>query len=173
LLLAEGAAQAGSPFHTPTLTNLGPAGPEARTVVLRAVDRASRTLAFHTDWRSPKRHQIECDPRLAWVFYDRARRVQLRARGVAALHHRDDSARSVWDQTKAPSRVCYATPHPPGTPIPEPLPAPTDADSGWDDFCVVRCTIERLDLLLLAASGHRRVLWRHGVSGWHAHWIVP
>ena len=172
-LLAEGVTRGASPFHSPTLATLGPAGPEARTVVLRAADRASRTLAFHTDWRSPKRRQIQAEPHLAWVFYDTDRRLQLRASGRATLHRGDATARSAWEGMKDQGRVCYATPRTPGTPIAEPQPAPTDTEAGWGDFCVVLCTLERLDLLLLAASGHRRALWRLLDGAWSAGWVAP
>jgi len=63
-LLCEGVKSASSPFHTPALATVGEDGPEVRTVVLRSADAERRQISCDTDWRSPKRRQIELDNRV-------------------------------------------------------------------------------------------------------------
>ena len=78
--LAEGVSKGRDPFHTVTLATTGPAGAEARTVVLRGADAEARTLACHTDLRSGKVEELRADPRCTWLCYDRGRKLQLRRR---------------------------------------------------------------------------------------------
>ncbi len=60
--LEEGAAHQ-SGFHTPALATIGRDGaPRLRTVVLRGVDRAARSLRVHCDARSAKAAEIAADP---------------------------------------------------------------------------------------------------------------
>ena len=82
-LLEEGVDIAASPFHTPALATVGDDEADVRTVVLRYADAARRQIACHTDWRSPKRSQVETHSRVSWMVYDRTRNVQLRLRGQA------------------------------------------------------------------------------------------
>ena len=58
-LLEEGVHNNSSAFHTPALATIGDNGADVRTVVLRHADPAARQICCHTDWRSPKRRQIE------------------------------------------------------------------------------------------------------------------
>ncbi len=73
-------------WRTPVLATVGADGaPRARTVVLRAVERETRTLRLHTDRRSAKAAEIARNPNVALVFWDARARLQLRTVGIAAL----------------------------------------------------------------------------------------
>jgi hypothetical protein len=172
-LLGEGVESASSPFHTPALATVGEDGPELRTVVLRSADAERRQISCHTDWRSPKRRQVEQDRRVCWLFYDRDRKVQIRLRGQAVLHNVSEEARKRWDATPPRGRSCYSTLLAPGTPVDEPPEAPTALDVGFDNFAIMLCTVDLIDWLFLQAAGHQRAQlhWREGV--WKAGWVAP
>jgi hypothetical protein len=172
-LLSEGVRDASSPFHTPALATASEDGADVRTVVLRHADSAAREISCHTDWRSDKRLQIDRCNRVAWMFYSRERRVQLRLRGRAILHNLDRRSRDRWSRSPARSRVCYATPLAPGTPVERPSPAPDDGHGGWPNFTVLVCEVAVMDFLFLSAAGHRRALLQWQGDAWEAGWIAP
>lgn len=173
-LLSRGVADRRSPFHTPTLATAGAGGaPNLRTVVLRAFDPAARCLRFHTDRRSAKAVEIAADSRAMIHGYDAGAQVQLRIAGHASLHLDDALAETAWGASREMSRMCYASPHPPGAPVAAPPAAPLDAVSGRANFAAVTLRIATLDWLLLAHAGHRRAhfAWdADGVlaAGWRA-----
>jgi hypothetical protein len=72
------------------------------------------------------------------------------------------------------SRMCYAAPDAPGSPVPAPPPAPTDPEGGRENFCAVLLRVDTLDWLLLAAAGHRRARFAWDADGaLTAAWIAP
>lgn len=118
-LLTDGAAQGPGGFHLPTLATLAAAGgPRLRTVVLRAADRAGRTLRFHCDRRSDKAAELLAHPACALAAYDAGAKVQIRVEGYARLHTDDAVADAAWAGSRAMSRVCYGAEPGPGTALP-------------------------------------------------------
>ena len=53
-MIGRGVQDRRSAFHTPVLATQSADGPQARVLVLRAFDLATRALTFHTDTRSAK-----------------------------------------------------------------------------------------------------------------------
>ena len=173
-MLVDGAARGRAPFHTPVLASTGPAGPEARTVVLRAADPGARTVVCHTDQRSPKVAVIGDRPAVVWVFYDRDAKIQLRLRGHATLHHQDELAAGRWHVSRPGSRSCYQNPYPPGAEVDAPELALPDPDrDGYANFTVVQCTVEAIDWLYLHAAGHRRARFEWRSGQWQGQWVAP
>ncbi|NNE04536.1 MAG: pyridoxamine 5'-phosphate oxidase [Xanthomonadales bacterium] len=170
--LVDGVSSARNPFHTPAVSSLGTEGPEVRTVVLRGADPGERELFFHTDARSPKYAQLQADPRLEWMFYDRERKIQLRARGHCTVHREDNIALQRWQDTSDNSRWCYTSSEGPGTPI-ETADAVQHEDEGYVNFVAVRCRIERLDWLYLRAGGHLRCQFLWVGDSWDGQWVAP
>ncbi len=173
-LLAEGAANRRSAFHTPTLATIGLDGaPQARTLVLRGFDAAARTLRLHTDARSGKVAELAAEPRCALHGYDPAAGLQLRLRGHATVHD-DAVAEASWQASRPSSRSCYAIHPGPGTPVPEPPPAPRDAEAGRPHFRAILLRFDALDWLDLDAKGHRRAHFAWPADGPpSATWLVP
>lgn len=178
-LLANGAATSRSPFHTLVLASAGRDGaPKVRIVVLRAAERASRTLRIHTDIRSEKVRELGADPRAAISAYDPALKIQLRLEGTVTMHTSDAIAEAAWMASAPMSRACYAQIEAPGQPVAQPAPAPgpvrDDSRTGFENFVAVRFIATRIDYLCLAASGHRRAdLTWEGDDGWSSRWIAP
>ncbi|WP_295539924.1 pyridoxamine 5'-phosphate oxidase family protein [uncultured Thiohalocapsa sp.] len=177
--LGRGVADRRSGMRTVQLASLGLDGtPRVRSVVLRGVDRAERLLRVHTDRRSPKFAEISEHPAVEICAYDPRAKVQIRARGSAALAT-TAAAEPAWAATQPGSRACYRVSAPPGSPLVDPTavdPQPTPqapADAGREHFSVVLTTVARLDWLYLAARGHRRARFDWHEGRWQGRWLVP
>ena len=101
------------PGHLWRLPVFGSSG-HLRTVVLREVDVASRTLEFYTDVRSPKIQQLTTDNQCCWLIYDHTHKVQIRLDGSASIHTQDEIADQAWISCPDASRAAWLTPLPPG-----------------------------------------------------------
>lgn len=181
LNLAVGTAR--HPFHTPTVATVEDGQPRARVVVLRHADENSRTLRFHTDWRTPKVEQLAANPQVELCFYSPDDRLQVRATGIARVHHQNDFATERWQASALLSRRCYTAPTAPGTPVAAPAsglpvelegrePTEEEAAPGYDAFCVVDIAVTEIDALLLVFTGHRRAQWR-AKENWNGTWRIP
>jgi pyridoxamine 5'-phosphate oxidase len=79
LRLTRGVHDRHAPARHPTLATVSPDGrPQARTVVLRAADKAAGTLDIHTDLRSAKVADLRATPFAALHVWDAAAHLQLR-----------------------------------------------------------------------------------------------
>ncbi|KFN42730.1 pyridoxamine 5'-phosphate oxidase family protein [Arenimonas metalli] len=180
--LLAGARSGGDPFHQGVLATASPDGPQARYAVLRAVDPAGGTVAFHTDRRSPKVLQLASDPRVAWCFFGHGEQVRLA--GTVVLHHDDAGAEAAWAASRRSSRQNYAGLNAPGSLVGEPgeggppgLGAPPlDAaalDFARANFAVARLQVQSLDWLSLSAQGHVRARFDRTADGWQSAWVTP
>lgn len=176
-MLASGAEDRRHPFHQTTVATVCAEGlPRARTVVLRGVDRARRTLRFHTDTRSAKFAELGARPDCVLLFYDHGAKVQVRARGAARLHVGDELTAALWRQMREMSKECYRQPVAPGTPVGEPGGALAGGllpdEDGYRHFVAAVVSVAEIEWLYLAAAGHRRALLRYG-DGEAASWLAP
>lgn len=184
--LDAGARRAKHPFHTPVVATGGADDCDARVVVLRRASPEARELAFHTDARAPKVRLLQRCHTTAWVFYDPAAKVQVRAKGPTTVHIGDATAAQAWARTKLMSRRCYLAEVAPSTPADAPtsgLPAaliersPTaqESEAGFVNFAVCVTTVARLEWLYLAARGHRRAVftWDAAAARWRGTWLTP
>ena len=184
--LEDGAADRRHGFHLATIATVtAKGGPALRTVVLRAVDASRRTLAFHTDSRSPKVEQLARDPRMAVHFYDSESGLQLRLDGRTSIHRQDAKAETGFAGATLFARRCYLAEAGPGTRLGAPgsgLPAGLEeraprldeVRAGLQNFAVLEMTIHRLDWMSLAAGGHRRAILEWDAEGTlTASWVVP
>lgn len=182
-LLQQGARDRRAALHLPVVASAGPDGSDARVMVLRGVDRARHCLRFHTDRRAMKAAQISADPRVCIVGYDADARLQLRLHGVAVVQSGAEAS-AHWAATEAFGRRAYRTTLPPGSRLAAPgsgLPAEFErvaageppSEAGRENFAVLEVTLDRIEWLLLAHSGHRRAVHRRTGNGWHAEWCVP
>ena len=171
--VARGSADRRSPMHTPVLATVGDDGaPRARILVLRHVDRARRTLRFHSDARAVKVDEIGRDPRASVAFYDKGTKLQVRMTGTAALHRPGTPlADAAWEETRDFSRTCYRVEPAAGATIDAggAYGHPERVDEGRENFVAIVFTAETVEALYLAASGHRRArFWAKGRE-----WLVP
>lgn len=178
-MLAAAVGNPADPWRTPIIASAGPAGPEARVVILRQVHAEERRLAGFTDARSAKVEQLRRDPRVAWTFYNPGQGVQLRLRGEVALHVGDELARACWDGVSGAARSDYlGKPGPgrrvdaPGSGQPDPMLADA-AEAGLANFLVMDCTVWAMDCLCLAPQGHRRARFQWTQGRWSGEWLCP
>ncbi len=175
-MLSRGVADRRSPFHTPAVATTGLDGaPRVRTVVLRGVDVASRTIRFHSDARSGKFAEISKEPRVAVIGYDAGHKIQLRLTGRAQLHHgaKDTVATQAWAATGDRSRSGYRQSVGPGAAMATgQLLGPPLVD-GFENFVAVRVAIDAIEWLYLAHAGHRRAHFTWTGETLNARWLAP
>ena len=177
--LLSAAANKRSPFNTPALATISAATmPAARTVVLRAASRQTRTLTFHTDNRSAKRDEIATNANLAWLFWHPGLNLQIRVAARASVHVGDHVAAEAWTQLHAGSRALYLNPTAPGTNLPYPhlpiQPHATPANAPPATFAVVETMAREIETLEIGRTPHRRARICYGVTGERsATWLAP
>lgn len=177
--LARAVKDRRSALHTPVIATRGIDGHiKARVVVLRAFDPNLSTLRFHTDTRGKKIAELAADPHIAFAFYDPQARIQIRAEGMATVHHDDAIADAAWASSQRMSRVCYGVVPAPGLSIdgPDEFTLPSDDDAiaaGRAHFCAVLCEIACLEYLFLRHGGHRRARFTRAGNDWQGQWLAP
>ncbi len=184
-MLGRGVQDRRSAFHTPVLATQGADGPQARVLVMRAFDMATRTLTFHTDTRSAKLLDLAADPRVALTFYDAARKVQVRINGTCAVHAGDALSHQRWSASRPSSLRCFAG-APPGALSPMPtsgLPADLEGrEPEWAElagaqahFAVLSVGVRRLEWLHLHTRGQRRAAfdWTADDGIGQMQWLNP
>ncbi|MBK1635556.1 pyridoxamine 5'-phosphate oxidase family protein [Rhodovulum adriaticum] len=167
--LFDGVVNRTLPAHTPVLATTGPEGPEARMVVLRAVDRQAGTVEFYSDLRAEKVAQLQADPRATLLIWDAQALLQIRLRARFDVIA-GDAAEPQWQALSPPSRTLYGGSPPPGAP----LGTPADHCNGPDRaaFAVLRGTLDRIETLLLRPDHHRRAVFT-AADGWLGGWRAP
>jgi hypothetical protein len=181
-LLGRGSADRRSPLHTPVVASSGGSEPDARVMVLRAADRASATLRFHTDARSPKCAALD-GAAVAVLGYHPGEAVQLRLRGRARVVRDGEAVDRIWAQSTPFARRCYLVESAPGSALAAPgsgLPAgvagrqPEEVElvAARVNFALVLVDVLEIDWLHLAQGGHRRAVFSVA-DGWHGGWRVP
>ena len=182
--LLNGVVSAKHPFHNPTLGTINGDFVEIRTVVLRKVIQAERTLIFNTDYRSPKIQQIKNNNNVSWLFYDEKARIQIRLKTIATIHYQDDTTLKRWEDSRLESRKCYLV-----NPAPSTFTnAPTDglpenltvkdltSDNvavGYENFAVVKNEVKEIDWLFLNHDGHRRAQFIFDDNEVKKYWVIP
>ncbi len=181
----RGGADRRSPFHTPVVATISSsANPAQRVMVLRKVDRHASILRFHTDHRSTKAEQILANDAISVVGYDAGARIQLRADGTATIVRNGPVADQAWGATSRSGRRSYMTTLAPGsisdsatsglpTPFEKTVPTLAESEAGRENFAIVTVTIDRLEWLHLAATGHRRAAFQRTGDSWAGQWLIP
>lgn len=181
--LSEGTRRYDHAFHTGVLATVNnqhnQAVPAIRTVVLRNVAAEKRQLICYSDVRATKIVQIRQQAAVSWLFYDPTRKIQVRAEGLATLHHEDEIAAAEWTHTSPPNQLNYATTFAPGVPLLDPDPKlyyPSNTDAAATsraNFVVIISTISRFDWLELGTEQHVRAGFNWDGNLFAASWLVP
>lgn len=172
------------PWHQGTVASVDGQQARARIVVLQAVEAPDLKLRFHTDRRASKVGQLELAPRIEWLFYQPASRIQLRLTGEAEVLTSGPDWESAWKNTVLQSRRCYLAPLPPATPVPDisvnlPAgmenrhPSAEESEAGRANFAIVNCRIQALDWMFLHHNGHLRCLIENQNGQWQTAWATP
>lgn len=173
-LWGRGTVDRHSGFHTPVVTSVDEDGnPQARVMILRAVDREARTMRFHTDARSAKMNHWNLKPHVCVLGYDASKKIQLRVDGRVVLHTTDAVADEAWKNSRPESLAAYGVKIAPGSVVDSPSGAPQFEGEGRENFTVALVQVESLEWIYLNAEGNRRAIfsWADGVLG--SHWLQP
>jgi pyridoxine/pyridoxamine 5'-phosphate oxidase len=151
-------------WRTPVLATVDADGlPDARTVVLRAADRARQTLKVFTDQRSPKVVQLQANPQAQLVFWCPSRQWQLRARAAVTIDINSDQTAAIWTRIQQTAAAGdYLTAEAPGSLLSDQASLSVDQHA----LCVLELKIMSLDWLMLSRQGHRRARLEHDTLTW-------
>jgi hypothetical protein len=164
--LERAALERGHPWRTMALATTDGEIGDVRSVILREVDTASRTLVFYTDVRSAKVAHIAAHPVGTVLAWSAELGWQLRLRCRFDIDHGGLAASSRWARLKlTPAAQDYLSPLPPGSVLGsfDAVRAPREC------FGMVLARVEAVDWLELHADGHRRAAF--DADG--ARWLQP
>ena len=164
-LLGRGAADRRSPLHTPVVASICDGAPDARVMVLRAADRASASLRFHTDARSPKCTALDGRP-VAVLGYHPGEAVQLRLTGRARVLRDGAEVDRIWIAVDAVRAALLSGRSAPGTPLAAPasgLPAWVEARKPEEaELVPARANFALVMVEIDASTG---CIWRRAGTG--------
>lgn len=174
-------------MHTPVVATVTKTGiPSQRVMVLRAFDRATATLRFHTDARAAKAEQVGSGSQVSILGYDAGAKRQFRLSGTARIETETPAADRAWAEATLFARRCYLADPAPGTVSDLPVSGlaadiegrkPEDEAEvapGRANFALLMADIDTVEFLHLAHTGHRRAVFvRSGEGLWQGQWLVP
>lgn len=167
--LIRGVHDRHAPARHPTLATVSPDGfPQARTVVLRAADRAQHTLDIHTHLQSPKVADLRDKPVAALHVWDSGSRLQIRLQADVVIAQGEE-VEGTWAKVPPHSRAAYSRSELPGQPLPSALAYQPQPD--LSAFAVLHLRVRVMDLLHLGTD-HRRAQFSRE-QGWVGQWLAP
>jgi pyridoxamine 5'-phosphate oxidase len=173
-LWGRGTVDRHSGFHTPVVTSVDEAGnPQARTMILRAVDREARMMRFHTDARSAKMLHWKFKSRVCILGYDASKKIQLRVDGRVVFHMTDAVADDAWKNSRPESLAAYGVKSLPGSIVDTLNSAPQPDASGRENFAAVIAHVESLEWIYLNAEGNRRAIFSWADGEMTSNWLQP
>ena len=181
-LLQRGVADRNEDFRLPVVIVSATDSAEGRIVVLRGAFKDKNILRFHTDFRSSKIKSLKENKKIYFVFYNKKRKIQVRAEGVAIVHKDNEITKEAWTKTQTMSRKCYLSPQAPGDFINDSasdlskdmgneIPTYEQSEMGYKNFCVIESKIKSFEWLYLASQGHRRAKFMLDEN--KSTWLVP
>ena len=181
-LLQRGVVDRNEDFRLPVVIVSVTDSAEGRIVVLRGAFKDKNILRFHTDFRSSKIKSLKENKKIYFVFYNKKRKIQVRAEGVAIVHKDNEITKEAWTKTQMMSRKCYLSPQAPGDFINDSasdlskdmgneIPTYEQSEIGYKNFCVIESKIKSFEWLYLASQGHRRAKFMLDEN--KSTWLVP
>ncbi len=167
--ISRGKADKKSPARHPTFVTSSAVGfPNARTLVMRRLDRKNYQIEFHTDTASSKMTVLEENPRA--VIHIWLPKVQLQIQMCVDVEVKvGDITIPNWRNIPTNSRVAYGTIPSPGTVIESPL--AYNYVPNQKRFAVLICHIQSIQLLLLG-SKHICANYKK-TTNWQGEWLSP
>ena len=162
-----------SDYHTFSLATSPKNIVEVRTVVLRGYDRKNQSIIFHTNNLTNKISEIQNNPSVGALFYDRKEKVQIRLNGDAVISNMDQYCKERWDKMSSQSQECYYQNISPGKNIESPGIVKNKLENKLsENFTVITININKIDWLYLSSKGHTRVKFLKN-NGFTGQWIAP
>jgi len=176
--LLKNAVERRSPFTALQLATVSEDGaPKLRTIILRGFDPAHGTVAFITDRRAPKVREIGIDARVSLAGYDPLSNLQLRMEGTAAIVEDESEREAVWASLRPHTHILFRTPFAPGMALEAQdaalVPENAYSIATHEHYCLIRVSINLLELLDLSSEPHSRNRFTRGRQGWTGGRIAP
>lgn len=158
-------------WRTPVLATACTNGSvNARTVVLRAVDKNEAQLQIFTDARSPKVEEITGVSNAVFVFWSPRLSWQLRVRVRISALTMGATVDVLWQRVKqSASAGDYLSASAPGSLLRSDSPALDGSVQKDSHFAVLNAQVIEIDWLELASTGHRRA--KVTADTWE--WLTP
>lgn len=158
-------------WRTPVFATTGLDGTvNARTVVLRTVDREASHLKIYTDARSSKAEELAKQRNAIFVFWSKKLNWQLRVRVNVDLSSSSSQAQKLWQQVKQTASASdYISTSAPGIPISSKAQVVQKNEIQTTHFAVITADIMDMEWLELSSSGHRRA--KISLDAWT--WLTP
>ncbi|MEO1796104.1 MAG: pyridoxamine 5'-phosphate oxidase family protein [Pseudomonadota bacterium] len=166
-LLIRGANDPKHPARTPTFATMSDDGPQARTLILREVDRAAGTATLFTDSATAKVRELSSEPRAALHIWDKGSQLQLR---LSVRVEMSKGEPEIWARMPEGAREVYGVEPAPGTPIDGP--EAFDRTPNAEKFLRLTLHISRLELVALGLPIHRRAEFLRS-DNWAGRWLAP
>ena len=181
-LLTSAVTERSSEFRTPVFICGNDNNLDGRVVVLRKTSQQYNFIQYHSDIRSSKIEKIKKNPNCSILFYGKQEKIQLRLKAECTVLFNDEITKESWEKTGHISRKCYLVTNGPGTESEMPTSGLDDkfdnfnytkeeSETGYKNFCVIRCKVKSIEWLYLAAKGHRRALF--DLENNKKNWLVP
>ena len=181
-LLASAVSDRNSEFRTPVFICGNDNDLDGRVVVLRKASQQNNFIQYHSDIRSSKIEKIKKNPNCSILFYGKQEKIQLRLKAECTIHFNDEITKESWENTGHISRKCYLVTNGPGTDSVTPTSGLDDkfdnfnytkeeSETGYKNFCAIRCKVKSIEWLYLAAKGHRRAIF--DLENNKKSWLVP
>ena len=181
-LLTNAVSDRNSEFRTPIFICGNDNDLDGRVVVLRKASQQNNFIQYHSDIRSSKIEKIKKNPNCSILFYGKREKIQLRIKAECTVLFNDEITKDSWEKTGHISRKCYLVTNGPGTESEMPTSGLDDkfdnfnytkeeSETGYKNFCVIRCKVKSIEWLYLAAKGHRRALF--DLENNKKNWLVP
>jgi len=169
--LTRAVAQRRHDWSQPTFVTAGPDGPQARIVVLRAVDADARRLSFYTDQRASKVAAVRAEPRVSWLFWDYASKTQVRMNATARIAS-VSSTQAAFESLAVHQWRDYLSRTPPGTVWTIDASRPHEGNPA-QHFCVIETTVHAIDWLKLDRDTNLRAWFDYSRGSVSAVWTTP
>ena len=169
LLMKRGVADPKSAARNPTFATISKDSyPAMRTVVLRSAERKENILEIYTDIQTDKVIALKNNNRAALHFWIPKAKFQIRASVVVDIVQ-GSRAQTAWNKVPLQARASYGSIPRPGFEIESPF--DYEKISNQDNFAVLKCDINELDLLFLGDRHQRAVYNKKDFGG--ATWLAP
>ncbi|VVU95610.1 hypothetical protein CPAV1605_1362 [seawater metagenome] len=144
------------PFHTLVLSTTDGNYVNSRVMVMRQFNSDERTIYFHTDFRSPKIHDIEFNKNASVIGYCSDLKTQIKLHGTIEVNYDNEITKNAWDNMSEFSRKSYTNEGVPSDTI-NYLDKKHYRNDGYNNFAVMIFTYTSLEFLFfLKHSGHIR-----------------
>ncbi|MEM9916466.1 MAG: pyridoxamine 5'-phosphate oxidase family protein [Bacteroidota bacterium] len=172
--LRRGTVDRRHPFRFVTLASVRDKSPVQRTVVCRSISE-QRHFLIYTDLRSGKCSEFEVNDIASLLFYHPQKQLQISCHCKVRIETDTDQTQTIWKAFPDHQKKDYNRLKDPG----EALTAPQEGwdlkvNSGYQNFALIHCIPEKMDVLQLSRDGHLRLqFWQDDTAQWQGQWVAP